>query len=466
MSIWQFPFPPLKVQEDALAFAGEKNHIAWFIDPGLGKTKTALSDYLWRYQNHINDVLVIVCPNELKMYWLQEMQEMHYPFTKIFIWPKVKKFNPEYPRGSIIIINYEALNNKGIDFLQPFLRKAKAYLVFDESTYMGNPVSKRTKAAQHISGEVDAVRLLTGTPNPGGVKNLYGQFYAIRIPVGLWSNFKYRFCEMETQHIGKQTIEVAVRLKNEHILGKWMEGKVFRGTKKEYAKFLPEKVYTSIPVQMLPEQEKAYRTMAEELYAETMEGKVSVSTSLAGIMKLYQISSGYVLDRDGTPRGLVPVNKNPKIEAIKEIIYERKTKVIIFSRFKHSMRLLMDQFPDACFLLSKQEMSEEQFENSKRRFNKTDCKILIAQLQVAKYGHTLLGNEDMPCDTTIYFENMHLEIRLQSEDRNHRVGATHDTNFYYDLTASSIERYIVKKLQRQEEEQGDLFGELKNYVKG
>ena len=89
--------------------------------------------------------------------------------------------------------------------------------------------------------------------------------------------------------------------------------------------------------------------------------------------------------------------------------------------------------------------------NRKTRFNNDpDCRLILAQCDAAKYGHTLLAGpaEEDRCRTMIFFENSYsADTRDQIEDRIHRRGQTGEYVLYIDLSGSDLDRRIVRALQ-------------------
>ena len=75
---------------------------------------------------------------------------------------------------------------------------------------------------------------------------------------------------------------------------------------------------------------------------------------------------------------------------------------------------------------------------------------MVAQLTAGKYGHTLLGTKEMPCHTSIFFENNYdLDARIQAEARNHRHGQHYPVT-YVDLVGTQLDKKIVSALQKKQ----------------
>jgi SNF2 family DNA or RNA helicase len=162
-------------------------------------------------------------------------------------------------------------------------------------------------------------------------------------------------------------------------------------------------------------------------------------------MKLQQIGSGFILDNFGDPEEIVENSKNPKIHALNETLDTVQGKVIIFAHYKHTINSLEKATGG---LVIRGGMSQEQLKEIVYKFNKLDdYPYLVCQLQTTKYGFTFLGTENVPCHTSIYYENSYsLDARIQSEGRNHRIGQHYPVT-YIDIIGTDVEKRVIEVLR-------------------
>jgi hypothetical protein len=111
-------------------------------------------------------------------------------------------------------------------------------------------------------------------------------------------------------------------------------------------------------------------------------------------------------------------------------------------------------------------MKTHEIEEQKNAFQADpSCRVILLQAAAGKYGHTLLGGSDRDdhCSTTIFFENSYsLDTRSQLEDRSHRHGQTANSVLYLDLYATSMDKKVVKALQRKQ----SIFEAIFKHIKG
>jgi len=71
------------------------------------------------------------------------------------------------------------------------------------------------------------------------------------------------------------------------------------------------------------------------------------------------------------------------------------------------------------------------------------AKILLLASKIEKYGLTLTAS-----NTVVYYSNSYdLEIRLQSEDRAHRISQTKKVTYIDLISDGTIDEFIVKNLR-------------------
>lgn len=465
---WNLKSKPFGVQAYTLLRAGSPASVAdtpstkrgfgFFLEQGLGKTKTTLADFWNTYNAGINDSMVVVTVNSMKATWKREMEDENYPFD-VHVWPDMKRL-PAKTKGQVIIINYEALFRRGGHDLFNWMRRGRPYLAFDESTSLMNHASQQSKAGVNMASIAVTQRCLAGKPNPMGPHNLWPQLKAIGAPVGNFFAFRNTFCIMGGYQARKVTGQ-----KNVDRLVQLMRPRTFFADKKTWAPTLPDKKNAELVCEMSDAQKTAYRTMAKELYAEVDGHIVEIDQTLHKSMKLQQIASGFLYD-DRRQVHRIGRGEPAKLTLLKDFIANATGKTIVFAHFEPTVRMLMEAFPEAPYALSKDKMKDNELEANKARFNSDECdQPFIASSSVLKFGHTLIGTPINPCQNVVFFENTYsLLTRSQAEDRAHRWGATCDLITYYDLICSPVDRDMVRALRNREDLAQALLGSLRGFV--
>jgi SNF2 family DNA or RNA helicase len=465
------------VQIAALDFSRGKRGVGWFLEQGLGKTLCALTEF--SYLHGEADRAIVICPNTFKQGWLDEVHKHGFQFDVHLFRSGAKgkeeaaRFvNSPHARPAVFILNYEAARAPSIaKAMIMWAQRGKTYLAIDESIQIKSNKSQQTKAVHTIASwsrytnepiHLRFVRLLTGRPQTQGPHDLWAQLRAIGLCLDVnFYVFRNHFCQMG----GWQNKEVR-GVKHADELVRLMQPAVFQAKKKDWLPLLPRKDSTIRDYRMSAEQQRQYNQMEKEFLLEIETGVVTVDVAIAKYAKLAQIQTGFIYDEQGVVRELVTPGENPRIQLLLQLLEEEvegKTVVV----YKH--RAVLDVLTRAlarydCAWI-KGGMKPEETSEEKARFNgDAHCRILLAQCDATKYGHTLLGGpgENDLCRTMIFFENSYsADTRDQIEDRIHRRGQTGERVLYIDLSGSELDRRIVQALQRKDALYRSVFKNLK-----
>ena len=434
---WPLEGEPYDVQLEAIKKANGHRGFGFFMEMGLGKTATAYAEFLILFSMNKVNSMIIICPQSLKKNWEVEAKKWGVD-TPVTIWPNKISTKDNF----ILTMNYEALIGKGGEYLDSIMDYKIIYMVLDESIHVKNPRAKRTKRLINICKMAEYVRLMSGAPIVQSPLDLWGQMRCIGELVG-YNPFAFRnhFCIM-----GGYMNRQITGTRNEEELVKLIDLNAFRAKKIDWAD-LPETLFTARDYEMEKGQFKCYEKMRKELVLQVKDEVIAAPMVITQMMKLQQISSGFIIDEQGDINDLVDFEKNPKLKLAKEIVEELDTKVIIFAFYKRSIANLLKLFPKGAFLIGEQNIESQ--EKEKRYFNDGSAKVVIAQLTAGKYGHNLLGTQDYPCHTTIFYENTYnLDARIQAEARNHRYGQHYPVT-YIDLIGTNLDRKVVCALQKK-----------------
>ncbi len=460
--LWPFPdVEPREVQLEALAAGFGKTGFAYFMRQRLGKTWTAFAEFtILRSQNKA-DWFIIICPNSIKAQWKEAIEQVN-PFIPINVYrsnqkANTKRFFDKNKRGGVFIINYDSLKSFVENFIDdPVFSPERSYLVADESTKIKDPAAKTTKAAHALSSLCTYRRVLTGKPTANSNADMWGQLKFIDATKLNFYQHKHYYVVMGG-YLGRQVVKNV----NTDDLKRRMAPFCYIAPDKYIKGF--EKVYEPLRrINLTSELEKQYKQMEDELViALTSDIKITAPIALTRYLRLQQISSGIAGDIDGDQHNLVDPFKNPRIRVVREILdNEISNKVIIACRFRLSienLELVLTADGHKCVKLMGG-MSPDEIEDVKREFNEGDANVLISQLQVLSYGHTLPGNDTTPCDSMIYYENdFSLLNRMQSESRPEKMGRDVAIS-YYDMYASKMDRYLIQSLIRKEDASLKLMG--------
>lgn len=444
---WHLSGKPYDVQIEALKRSRDHDRYGFFLEQGLGKTALILNEYIDRYIDH--DTVFVFCPNSFKLDWKLAGPQWGVEGFTYSVWPK-----DELRAGTIgiphfNIINFESVRAGAYSKIKAIMDKRSCVLIIDESSAIKNFQSQTAKSVLDLAKRAKVVRLLNGTPMVQNVLDLFAQLKCVGELEGMNPYvFKYKFAILGG-YMGKQVIGV----KNEDELHAIQEKCSFRALKKDWSD-LPEKMYVPLNLEMSKKQRVHYKEMLQEFLTLVNDHEFDAPMVLNQMDKLRQIASGILLDGD-KHEILDPVDKNPKVQAVLDLLNNGPGKMIVVHFYKVTGKFLYESLSDKglnpSFIAG--QMKPEDVIREKDKFNNDpSSRVMVAQISAASKGHTLLGGEgDNRCNRMVFFDQtFSLLDRAQMEDRIHR-GAQDKTCLYYDPILSPIDQAQLTAITKKKD---------------
>jgi SNF2 family DNA or RNA helicase len=152
-----------------------------------------------------------------------------------------------------------------------------------------------------------------------------------------------------------------------------------------------------------------------------------------------------------------------------EVLEEAQGKVIIWATFTHSIKTLMEAIAEVHGSRSVAAYYGETPQDARQEiveaFQDPDSplRFFVGQPRTGGYGITLTE-----ATTVVYFSNSYdLEIRLQSEDRAHRIGQNKPVTYIDLVSPDTIDEKILEALYEKNVLAGTVLGEeVKGWLGG
>jgi len=456
----EFKTKPFEHQLEVFENIKDLEYFALFWEMGTGKTKEAI-DFL-RYKCYKeNKVLktLVICPKIATYNWLNEFK-IHsaiHNYADVLEGSKKQRLEILHNKNKkIFIINFEGIVTVYKELLQRW-----DLIIVDESQRIKNYKAQQSRAVVQLSTMSRFRLILSGTPILNSPIDIFNQYLFL----DHGKTFGTNFFSFRNYFFSRTDIKIGNgRSFPKFSLKKWLFDEVHRkimsiadNKMKKDCLDLPDKVYQVLNLEMTAEQIKAYDDMKKDLitlYKESMDFAMVASTAATKIIRLRQISSGYLkMDETGEE---IPLAKNPKLLVVKELLEDLsiKHKVIIWCCFRHDIFMLTKELskynPAVIFGDTKDRYGQQ------TKFDKDDsCRVMIANPQSAGLAINLVV-----ADYAIYFsQGFDLEHRAQSEDRCHRSGSEiHDKITYIDLVfPKTVDEVILNALRSKKKMAGSLI---------
>ena len=348
----------------------------------------------------------------------------------------------------VLIMNVEAFStDKGVEFAKQFLRKRKVFMAVDESTTIKNRSAKRTKNIVNVGGLAKYRRIATGSPITKTPMDLYSQCDFLDphlLGFGSFFSFQARYCKMWRRSVGTHSFNQVVGYQNLEELTNNLDRFSYRILKKDCLD-LPEKIYIKRLVELTPEQRRVYDQLKTIALAVLEQGVVTAANALTQILRLQQVCSGFLKTDDGKFE-TIPSNKlNELMEALEEV----DGKVIIWANYTHDIyaiaKAIQKEYGEGTVRMYFGETKAEDRQQIVEDFQdpNNSVRFFVGQPRTGGYGLTLTEAK-----TVIYYSNSYdLEVRLQSEDRAHRIGQKNNVTYIDIVTEGTVDEKILSALR-------------------
>jgi len=473
MSKYKFKTEPFTHQKVALEKCWNKNEYALFMEMGTGKTKVIIDNIgILKQQNLIN-IAVIIAPKSVYLNWEDEIN-IHLsddiPHV-IYSWNKTKKtIDNEILLGKlgIFLMNVEALSHKsGVVFLKNLLEKYKENIfIVDESTTIKNQSAARTKSILKLSKLSKYRRILTGSPVTKSPLDLYTQCAFLSpdlLGYSSYYSFRARYAVMDEVNVGNNKyIHIPKYYINLDELNNKLKTFSYR-VRKDQCLDLPEKIKLLRTIQLSTEQRMVYNNLKEKAIAIMEDESVSFNIKIVELLRLHQVTNGFLKTDEGN---IKEFKDNPKMDDLLELLEQIEGKAIIWANYVHNIESitnkLKDIYGESSVVNIYGDVSAEKRKEAVHRFQNDDsCKFFVGNPSTGGFGITLTA-----ASYVIYYSNNYsYEVRLQSEDRAHRIGQKKNVTYIDIVARDSIDFHILKALQNKLQISNKTLGEdIKKWI--
>ena len=460
---YEFKTKPFKHQEDAIKESWFKEFYALFMEMGTGKSKVAIDNIGMLHERGFVDSALIIAPKGVYDNWVKGEIPTHLPDR---IQRDVLRWEPKRTKGfakrlenfimedfigvKIFVMNIEALSTpRGANTAGRFLvQNPNNIVIIDESTTIKNRKAARTKNLQVLHKYAKYRRILTGSPITKSPMDLFSQcsFLAEKaLGYNSYFAFQNRYAIVRQQKMGQRSFQEIVGYRRLDELNEKLTQFSKRVLKSECLD-LPDKLYTKRYVPLTDEQKRLYDQMKDMALAMLENGELATTTSvLTQIMRLQQISCGHFTPDVGETRSL----ESNRIEELLNITEELQGKCIIWASYTHDIQriysALRDCFGPEAVALYFGDTAQDMRQDTVDRFQdpKDPLRFFVGQPRTGGFGITLTA-----AMTVIYFSNSYdLEIRLQSEDRAHRIGQNNPVTYIDLVSPDTLDEKILTALK-------------------
>jgi SNF2 family DNA or RNA helicase len=476
-----YKLTPFKHQLSGISLLMDNKVFGLHDDMGTGKSKTLIDAVCGlATQGKINACLV-VCPNTVKANWtesetgeiaLNGWDNLTHGVYQISagkkLWPldQLGKHDLQW-----IVVNYDVVwRNKTEAWLTKFMMQYDTLMALDESQFIKTPSSNRTRGCWRLGKHAVRRVIMSGTPITKDIRDAYAQYRFLDWSILGYPNFSsFKNDVIVYDNSGPTVNGRLVRIKEFKNVDKITSliAPYYRRVEKSDCLDLPPKVFEKREIPLSKELEGLYTQMKDKLVAEFRGIKVKAPIALTKILKLQQLSSGFINYVDEHGEKATETFNSPKVNELVEIIKAHDGSAIVFYQQTPEREMIeraLDKEGIDYYALHGGVKTHDRRELTDG-FKAQTRPVMLCQQRTGGIGLNMTA-----ADLVVFFSNdAGWDLRAQAEDRAHRSGQKKSVT-YIDLLSTwkgcqTIDHWILKLVKEKKDAAGEIIMNEDDLVK-
>lgn len=424
-----------------------------FLDMGLGKTVITLTylDKSLYHELEIDKALIVGPKRVVENVWTSEVTKWEHlknlKLTKIVGSPMQRE------KALLEKTDIHLISRDNIVWLCGKFGGHMPYdtLVIDESSSFKSAKSQRFKALRLVIGQFKRVIILTGTPAPNGLIDLWPQIYLLdrgdRLGKTITS-FREEFFKPDARN-GQVIFNYKLQESGEERIHSRISDICLSMRAKDYLT-LPERINNYIELKFDDELQKKYDDFERDKVMEFIESGVELTAvNAAGMVnKLLQFANGAVYDENKDYHEVHTM----KLDALAEIVEENDGKPILVAyTYKHDLERMLVKFS---------KLKPRVLKDSQDIDDWNAGKIRMLIMHPASGGHGL--NLQYGGNIIVWFGiPWSLELYQQFNARLDRQGQVVAVIINHLVSCNTYDMNVIKSLESKDRTQESLMDAVK-----
>lgn len=444
---------PYQHQREAFAFACRQfglggyevrsQGVALLMEMGTGKTITSIAITGALYLSGNVRRVLVVAPLSIVGVWDEEFQKFaDFKYSLSVLSGSGTKKAEElrhmaYPSLQVAVVNYESAwrLEKEITSWNPDL------IIADEGHKIKTHNISASKAMHRIGAKAGYRLLLTGTIITNKAIDVFSQYKFVNPAIFGNSFYSFRNRYFDMTGYGNHTPVMKKNMEQE--LMKRLHCIAFRATKAECLD-LPKMTDIIRYVDLEPAAARVYNDLVKESYAELGKSEVTVTNVLTRLLRLSQLTGGFIGDDEGNAPQRISTAKISALEDIVEQVLQEGKKLVIIARFVAEINAISKMLEKrgigySCIMGGVKDREEQvtAFQND------PNTQVFIGQIATAGLGITLTAASTM----VFYSEDYSMSNFEQAKARIHRVGQKENCTYIYLVAKGTVDEKVLEALR-------------------
>lgn len=425
------------------------------MDPGLGKTSIVLAAFkILKKEGYVKSMLIVAPLRVCHNVWPKEIDKWE-NFTELTIRVLHGKDKADYLEEDVDI---HVINPEGLAWL--FDQGARRWrdwdvLCVDESTKFKDTQTKRFKLMRKHFESFDRRWILTGTPVPNGIGDLFGQIFILDLGHALGryvTHFRNKYFHTE----GWDKYTYIPNTGSFDAIVDRVDPLVMRMSAHDYLQ-MPEVVDLNVYVDMNVNAWNVYRGIEDDFITKIDEGVIVAANAAVAGGKCRQIANGglYI-----NPEHDWVETHTEKLDALADLLEELGgAPTLVMYEFNHDLKRLLRRFGAGIPYLGGG-TSTAQADRYISDFNKGHIPVMFCH--PASMAHGL--NLQEVCHHIIWLGiTWNLEHYDQSIARINRQGQKNTVFNYHIIARDTLDEKVLSVLGQKDRTQRAVFAALTTY---
>lgn len=439
-------FVPHDYQKEGIRFVISRPTAGLFLKPGFGKTAVMLHAFkLLRSKGYARRWVIVGTRRIIHRVWGREVQKWGLDIKVGIAHGPRKDEVLRDESNEIVLVTYDCWK-----WLLPALKQIKKErriklkergklfdgIVFDESTKLKNWGAQRTKRWRSLLDEFTRRYILTGSPAPNGLMNLFAQIWLLDGGERL-GRYITAFRNEYFYPTGYMGYEYKLQDDAEDRMFDAISDIIFRVSPDKLK--LPPLTFVDRRVKLEGDARKAYDRMEQDFILRLEEGVITAVNAGVKTQKMRQIANGAVY-LDGRERKWKTLH-DEKLDELEDLIDEfTGDPALVAVEFKHDVERIRARLgKDIPYIGSG--LSDKKADAIIDEFNEGSVPVLLANPASVAHGLNMQGY----ARNVVFFAlDWNLENYEQFVQRLHRQGQKRPVVVYRIIAEDTVDEDIVQ----------------------
>ena len=418
---------------------------ALLVEMGCGKSlvSVAVAGALFNERRIRN--LLIVCPLSICGVWEEEFSKFadfdyNLKILKGSLKKKAEALCSLQGRAlQIAVINYESAwrIERQIKNWQPDM------IICDESHKIKSHNIVASKSLHRLGEKTRYKLILTGTAITNKAIDIFSQYKFLEPKIFGKSFYTFRNHYFDMVGYGLHTPVLKESMKDE--LKNKIHSIAFVSKKSECLD-LPETTEIVRKIELEPSAMNTYKRLVRDSFAQLQNSEITVTNVLTKILRLSQLTGGFVGDDEGKKVHQISKAKMRALEDIVDDVTSSGKKLVIMARFIPEIEAIKKLLfkKNLSFSVITGDVKDRADEIAKFQ-NDADVLVFLGQIATAGLGITLTASSTM----VFYSLDYSMSNFEQAKARIHRTGQKENCTYIYLIAANTVDEKIMKALKNK-----------------